>query len=110
VVYTFPILIGNFLVSICSCGMERKPLIARYSFHKCWNVVRKMFQYFSQQRILDNKFLVGIVEMMNKLNIGLLCILIALRNSVRGIVIKVQDPTAELQPTTEMQLAGINFI
>jgi hypothetical protein len=46
---------------------------------------------------------------MNNLKISVLCILIALKSTVRGNVIKVQDPMSELQPSTEMQLAGNIF-
>jgi hypothetical protein len=44
--------------------------------------------------------------MMNKLNVRLLCILLALLTPVSGTVIKIQDPTSELQTSVEMQLAG----
>jgi hypothetical protein len=44
--------------------------------------------------------------MKYKLNLHLLCILIAVQHPVTGIVIKVQDAKLELQPSIEMQLAG----
>jgi hypothetical protein len=93
-----------------AAAVERETTVASNMLQKCRNVVRKHFQSFFQHQVVDNIFVDGIGDVMNKLNASLLCILIALRNPVRGIVIKVQDPTSELQPSVEMQLAGKQFL
>jgi hypothetical protein len=45
--------------------------------------------------------------MMHKLSIELLCSIVAVLYPVMGIVVKVEDAKSELQPSPDMQLAGI---
>jgi hypothetical protein len=47
-----------------------------------------------------------IADIMKKINLSVLCILIAVQSRVKGIIFKVQEAKSELQPSTEMQLAG----